>query len=78
VITGNGSARNSDANGVGNVSGRNVDDSHVSCAEVSSEGRRPVVTDPSLCRAARYEVPLPAHLVLSFALLFFAVAASML
>ncbi|GAB2991252.1 hypothetical protein GCM10027184_51440 [Saccharothrix stipae] len=50
----------------------------MSCAEGSSEGRRPVVTDPSLCRAARYEVPSPAHLVLSFALLFFAVAASML
>jgi hypothetical protein len=37
-----------------------------------------VVTEPSLCRAGRYEAPSPAHLVLSLALLFFAVAVSML
>lgn len=42
------------------------------------EGRRPVVTEPSPCRAARYEGPSPVHLVLSVALLFFAVAVSML
>ncbi len=35
-----------------------------------------MVTEPSPCRAARYETPSPAHLVLSLALLFFAVAAS--
>lgn len=37
-----------------------------------------MVTEPSLCRAARYESPSPAHLALSLALLFFAVAVSML
>jgi hypothetical protein len=37
-----------------------------------------VVTEPSQCRAGRYEAPSPTHLVLSLALLFFAVAVSML
>ncbi|TQM80979.1 hypothetical protein FHX81_3339 [Saccharothrix saharensis] len=37
-----------------------------------------MVTEPSLCRAGRYEAPSVAHLVLSLALLFFAVAVSML
>ncbi|MEU4740370.1 hypothetical protein AB0G02_07840 [Actinosynnema sp. NPDC023658] len=40
-------------------------------------GRRPVVIEPTLCRAGR-EVPSVVHLVLSLALLFFAVTASML
>lgn len=46
--------------------------------QAPGEGRRPVVSEPSLCRASRYEAPSSVHLVLSVALLFFAVAISML
>lgn len=97
MITSNDLARNSDAIGVGNVSGRKANDSHLGRAEGSSvlfgaavaeavpvagpveRGRRAVVSDPtSLCRASRYEGPSLVHLVISLALLFFAVAVSVL
>ncbi|KOX17300.1 hypothetical protein ADK67_38845 [Saccharothrix sp. NRRL B-16348] len=41
-------------------------------------GRQPVVTEPLLCRETRYEVTSPVKLVLSLALLCFAVAISFL
>ncbi|PSL54450.1 hypothetical protein B0I31_107509 [Saccharothrix carnea] len=87
MIASNELARDSDANGVGNVSGRNVNDAHKRRAAGSSvqfgavdaeTGRRAVMTEPPLCRAGRCEVPSVAHLVLSLALVFFAVAVSML
>lgn len=95
MITSNELARLPEAKGVGNVSGRNVNESHLDRARGSSvhfgtgvreevsvvrdeqAGRRPVVIEPTLCRAGR-EVPSVVHLVLSLALLFFAVTASML
>jgi len=98
VITSNELARDSDANGVGNVSGRKVNDSHRGSAAGRSvlfgagvaleerpvaaagaaRGGRPVVTEPALCPTGRSEVPSMAHLVLSLALLCFAVAISVL
>jgi hypothetical protein len=101
VITSNGSTRDSDAKGVGNVSGRKVDDSHMRAAAGSSvlfgtgvaledrvvrpvaaadaaRGRLPVVSEPVRCPGGRPEVPSLVHLVLSLAVLCFAVAISVL
>ncbi|XVS65408.1 hypothetical protein ACQPYE_04890 [Actinosynnema sp. CA-299493] len=44
----------------------------------TGKDRRPVVVEPSLCRESRYGAPSAVHLVLSLALLCFAVAISML
>lgn len=49
----------------------------VGIAVEAGKGRRPV-TEPSLCRAIRCEAPSLAHLVLSLALVLFAVAISVL
>lgn len=101
MLTSNVSTRAADAKGVGNVSGRKVNDLHMSGVAGSSvqfgtgvaledrvvppvsaadagRVRRPVLTERSLCPGGRPEVPSLVHLVLSLAVLCFAVAISVL